>query len=412
MAEIDNQYWLDLSQEQRDLRKSMYGVGAQFLRPLSQKYDNNQHKVPEELNVFRDAMRQQTKPKGKGDEPSTTKKAPQSRSLSMLLRVEGLCYGDVGLFLSIPGSGLGNAAIGAVGTAAQKARFSSKYASMAITEPNAGSDSKSIVTTAKRHGDEWVINGEKIFITDGRQSDVVVVWATIDASLGKAGIRSFVVEKDRPGCNLIRLEKKLGIRVSDTATIVFDDCRIPLDNLLGELPESTSEDKPSKKDSRSKSAFGGAMQTFDNTRPMVAIMAVGLAQAVLDDLRKLLDAAGIDVSAPAHKTMGARIVHEFHELNAEVEAARLLTYAAGSDMDRGVPNSLAASMAKAKAGRTGTHVALRAIELAGAIGYGSEQMLEKYARDSKILDIFEGTQQIQQLIVARHMLQLSSRELK
>ena len=198
----------------------------------------------------------------------------------------------------------------------------------------------------------------------------------------------------------MRLEHKLGIRASDTAAFVLKDCRVPKANLLGD-----PEIQPEK-------SFAGVMQTFDNTRPLVAAMAVGLAQACLDEITPLLAEAGLtlDTDRPLHRQPSA--VAELVRLRADHAAARLLTLQAAWMADNGRPNSLEASMAKAKAGRTCVDIALKCVELAGAVGYSEVSMLEKWARDAKILDIFEGTQQIQLLIIARRLLGKSSAELK
>jgi acyl-CoA dehydrogenase len=302
----------------------------------------------------------------------------------------------------MPRQGLGQAAISAVADEEQLARFGGKWAAMAITEPEAGSDSAAIRTTARWDEDEqeYVLNGEKIFVTSGDRADLIVVWASLDPSQGRAAIKSFVVERDNPGLKLDRLEHKLGIRASDTANFVLDDCRVPKENLLGS-PEIEA-----------KRGFAGVMQTFDNTRPLVAGMAIGVARACLDRTRELLEEAGIEIDydRPPHSQTAAAA--EFISMESDWEAARLLTLRAAWMADNRKPNSLQASMAKAKAGRVGTDVALRCVALAGSIGYGEGELLEKWARDVKILDIFEGTQQIQQLIVARQLLGKTSAELK
>jgi acyl-CoA dehydrogenase len=197
-----------------------------------------------------------------------------------------------------------------------------------------------------------------------------------------------------------RLEHKLGIKASDTATIRFEDCRVPAENLLGSPDIDT------------KAGFGGAMATFDNTRPLVAAMAVGCARASLDLTRDLLEQAGveIDYDRPGHVQSAAAA--KYLQMEADWEGARLLMLQAAWMADNGKPNSLEASMAKAKAGRVGSDVTLSCVELCGSVGYAEGELLEKWARDSKILDIFEGTQQIQQLIVARRVLGLTSAELK
>jgi acyl-CoA dehydrogenase len=245
-----------------------------------------------------------------------------------------------------------------------------------------------------------VLNGEKIFVTAGGRCDAVVVWASLDLSKGRAAIKSFVVPKDTPGLTVERLEHKLGIRSSDTATIHLDDVRVPKQNLLGSPEIDTDK------------GFAGVMQTFDNTRPIVASMAVGCARAALEVTKDLLTRAGvvIDYDRPAQVQQAAAAT--YLQLEADWEAAYLLTLQAAWMADNGKPNSLQASMAKAKAGRMGNDVTLRCVELAGSLGYSEHELLEKWARDSKILDIFEGTQQIQQLIVARRLLNKTSAELK
>jgi len=243
-----------------------------------------------------------------------------------------------------------------------------------------------------------VLNGEKIYVTSGARSDAVVVWATLDKSMGRAAIKSFVVPKDLPGIRVDRVEHKLGIRSSDTATIILDNCRVPKENLLGN-PDIDA-------------GFAGAMQTFDNTRPLVAAMAVGCARAALELTREMLTGAGVSIDHDRPAQLQVAAAATFLAMEADWEAAYLMTLQAAWLADNSRPNSVQASMAKAKAGRVGNEITLRCVELTGTLGYSENEMLERWARDSKILDIFEGTQQIQQLIIARRVLRLSSSELK
>jgi acyl-CoA dehydrogenase len=272
---------------------------------------------------------------------------------------------------------------------------------MAITEPSVGSDSAAIRTTAVLDGDEYVLNGEKIFVTSGDRADLIVVWATLDRSKGRSAIKSFVVERDNPGLKLDRLEHKLGIRSSDTANFVLEDCRVPKDNLLGNPEIDTSG-----------GGFAGVMQTFDNTRPLVAAMAVGLTRACLEETRDRLAQAGVEVNYDRSAHLQPAAASALLSMEADYEAARLLTLEAAWMADNSKPNSLHASMAKAKAGRTCVEVALRCVELCGTNGYAEGDLLEKWARDAKILDLFEGTQQIQLLIIARQLLGKSSADLR
>lgn len=384
-------------------------VAREVFRPISRKYDRAEHDYPRELDMFASIMDGMNEGSGDGgagagslaragDENGSGNR--NGTNMKTVLGLTELCWGDVGLALSIPRQGLGNSAIAAVANEEQLARLGNTWAAMAITEPGAGSDSASIRTTATRDGDDYIINGEKIYVTAGERADAVVVWASLDRSQGRAAIKSFVVEKGTPGMSVERLEKKLGIRASDTAAIRFDSCRVPAANLLGD-PE-ISVDK----------GFAGAMQTFDNTRPVVAGMAIGIARAALDQTYALLEKYDQPLTYRAQTWTQTAAERELQRLEAEWDAARLLTLKAAWMADNGLPNSREASMAKAKAGRVGNQVTLRCVELCGSLGYSEVELLEKWARDSKILDIFEGTQQIQLLIIARRLLGKSSAELK
>lgn len=418
---------LEVPKKFRPLISQARGMAEEVFWPISRKYDRAEHEYPAELDLVSaviDGMSDGGAGQGAGASSSTRakddgaeegdvaavgsgraskkgeKENKNGSNLSSVLSILETCRGDVGLTLSIPRQGLGNAAIAAVANDEQKARYAGKWAAMAITEPDVGSDSGAIRTTAIKDGDEYVLNGEKIFVTSGERAELVVVWATLDRSLGKTAIKSFVVRRDNPGLQLVRLEHKLGIRASDTAAFVLDDCRVPAEDLLGD-PEIKIE-----------GGFGGAMQTFDNTRPLVASMALGLTRASLDKTTELLKDAGVEVDwdRPAHVQSAAAA--KLIEMEADYQSAYLLTLRAAWMADNGKPNSLEASMAKAKAGRTCVNVSLACVELAGATGYAETELLEKWARDSKILDIFEGTQQIQLLVVARRIIGYSSKELK
>ncbi len=382
-------------------------VAVEIFRPISRKYDTHEHEYPKELDMLAsliDGMNasgeSNTGARGVRREENTEQGNRNGSNMSSILSIMEACWGDVAMVLSMPRQGLGNAAIASVANDEQHARFDKVWASMAITEPSFGSDSAAVQATAMRDGDDYILNGEKIFVTAGQRSDAVVVWASLDRSKGRAAIKSFVVEKTRPGITVERLEHKLGIRASDTATIRLTDCRVPKENLLG------------SPDVEAEQGFAGVMQTFDNTRPLVAGMAVGCARAALDELRDLLAEAGaeVDYDRPAYLQSAAAAA--LLQMEADWEAGYLLTLEAAWMADNNRPNSLQASMAKAKAGRVGVEITLKCVELAGSYGYSERSLLEKWARDSKILDIFEGTQQIQQLIVARRLLNKSSAELK
>lgn len=376
------------------------------LRPISRKYDKAEHAYPKELDMLAslldgmneggDGMNAGAAVNKRGD---TTQGNKNGVNMSTALGVIEMCYGDTGLLLTMPRQGLGNSAIAAVANEEQLERFKGTWAAMAITEPGCGSDSAAIRTTATKDGDDYILNGEKIFVTSGERADSVVVWATLDKKLGRAAIKSFVVPKGTPGMTVERLEHKLGIKASDTAVIRFIDCRVPAANLLGNAEIDVAK------------GFAGVMETFDNTRPLVAAMAVGCSKASLERIKEIFKDQ-LDTEYATPYLQSSNIAAQIYRMEAEWEAARLLTLKAAWMADNKKPNSREASIAKAKAGRICNEITLKCVELAASVGYTEDELLEKWARDSKILDIFEGTQQIQQLIVARRELGKSSSELK
>jgi acyl-CoA dehydrogenase len=357
---------------------------------------------------------------GRGGPANVDFSAPADGFVQVCVQAEELCWGDAGLYLRMPTAALGGSAVAAAGTAEQTERFlapfrgdgSPVWGAMAITEPNAGSDSAAVQTTAVLDGDTYVLNGTKIFCTSGEAASTheggfVVVWATVDKSAGRAGIKAFVVPAKTPGMRLVGVEKKLGIRASDTATLVFENCRVPAANLLGRAEVK----KPGAKPGADK-GFKGAMATFDASRPIVAAMAVGVGRAALDFVKEALAREGVAprYEAPAHAL--SAVERDLMDMEAELQAARLLTWRAASMMTHGKPNNLEASMAKAKAGLAVTRITQKAVELLGPQGYSKKLLVEKWMRDAKINDIYEGTQQINQLIVARRILDYSSSMLR
>jgi acyl-CoA dehydrogenase len=385
----------------------MYHAAAEhMMRPISRHYDEHEHEQPWQFWETMWSMARQP-----NSSETEANGGSSQRNLYTCLTTEELCWGDAGLFLSIPNPGLGGAAVAAAGTPEQKQRFLARFRSgqpkwgaMAITEPGCGSDSAAITTTAVRDGDCWVINGTKIFCTAGQMAaenseGLIVVWATIDRKAGRAGIKPFVVDHHTPGMTVVRVENKLGIRASDTAMIVFENCRVPADHLLGSA------------EVRAEGGFKDVMATFDATRPIVAAMAIGVGRAALDGVRDFLGKHNV----PLRYGISARrlmvIERDFMEMEVQLKAARLLTWRAAWMLDMGMRNNLEASMAKAKAGKAVTQITQKAIEMLGPVGYSRNELVEKWMRDAKINDIFEGTQQINLMIVARRVLGYSSKEL-
>ena len=404
----------------------MYQMAAQqMMRPISREFDENEHREPRQFwEMMWSAMQNAGSVAGEKPSEAAGNGAPTLRTLLTCLTAEELCWGDAGLFISIPGGGLGGAAVAAAGNSEQRERFlrrfregQPKWGAMAITEPGCGSDSAAITTTAARDGDHYVINGTKIFCTAGQMAaekseGFVVVWATLDRKAGRAAIKPFVVEHNTPGMTVARVENKLGIRASDTAMLVFENCRVPADHLLGS-PEGPAE-SATRGQGQVQTDGGGfkdVMATFDATRPIVAAMAIGVGRAALDFVRDFLAANKIPMRYGLSPRRLTTLERDFMEMEAQLQAARLLTWRAAWMLDAGMRNSLEASMAKAKAGKAVTLITQKAVEILGPLGYSRKELVEKWMRDAKINDIFEGTQQINLMIVARRILDYSSKEL-
>jgi acyl-CoA dehydrogenase len=404
----------ELSEGSKLAQAHYHEVALQHMRPVSRKYDLAEHQLPTEWvdywwNEGRFAFQD--------------KMAPTDGFVTICLQAEELCWGDAGLYLRMPTPALGGSAVSAAGTAEQRKQFMSAFreegghpiwGAMAITEPQAGSDAAAIETTADfdAETEEWILNGTKIFCTAGEGASTadggfIVVWATIDKSAGRGGIKSFVVMANTEGMELIGCEKKLGIRASDTATLRFDNCRVPKENLLGSA-EVRKKD-PSKTGDK---GFKGAMATFDASRPIVAAMATGVGRAALDFLKEELERQGVEIRYDAPPRELTAIERDVIEMEAELQAARLLTWRAAWMMNAGKRNNLEASMAKAKAGLAVTKITQKTVQILGPVGYSKKLLVEKWMRDAKINDIYEGTQQINQLIVARRILDYPSAMLR
>jgi acyl-CoA dehydrogenase len=398
-------------------------IAENMMRPVARYFDDHEHEIPwDYINFMHDANKQMggggfvpstDKPK-KAEGEAPKKEGPRIGYQRLAYSAEILSWGDCGLYLCSPVGLLGAAAVAATGTPEQKQRFLTRFGgekpvfdAMALTEPHAGSAMPADVrTTAVRDGDSWVLNGEKIFVTAGHKSLVdsqgfVVVWATIDSTAGRAGVRPFVVEAGTPGCSVTKLEHKLGIRASDTASVVLQDCRIPFDNILGspEVEKKTSE------------GFKGAMATFDASRPMVAASALGVARATLELVKELLAQNGVTLRTGLPRSRMTSIEREVMDMEILLRSTWLLVVKSVWMMDEKKPNNLEASMAKVRAGDVVVRITQKAVELLGPLGYSRDSLLEKWFRDAKINDLYEGTGQINRLIIARRILDYSRHEL-
>jgi len=311
------------------------------------------------------------------------------------LIAEESAYWDRGVALSLPGPGLGGNALRSTATPEQSERFLAPFAdhtrahwaAMAMTEPGAGSDVARIQTRARRDGGEWVLSGSKMFCSNGARSDWVVVWATVDPALGRAGHRAFVVEAGTTGFDLLKIEHKMGSRGYETASFALDGVRVPAENLLG--GESFYE---------SRQGFRGAMATFNMARPIHAAQGVGMGRAALDHAL-----AFVRDEYPAHGRRRHRALERLAEMRRELHVARLICFHAAWLARHGTTNALEASYAKLFAPPAVFRVVSAALDIVGEAGVRNDALLEKLYRDVKILDIGEGTQQVQRVVVARQL---------
>jgi acyl-CoA dehydrogenase len=418
----------EISETVLQMAQMTHFMAEATMRPYSRQYDEDEHARPKEFieqmwPILRDQQKivlDRLKATANGGDHTSVdlrKGHASTRILRLMLMVEELSWGDAGIYLCLPSPALGGAAIESVGTTDQKVRFLTRFAegdqpvwgAMAITEPGAGSDNSSMATTAvfDEEANEWVINGQKVFITSGKlaleeSNGLVIVWATVNKEAGRAGIKPFVVEAGTPGVSIGKVEIKHGIRASDTAAIFFNNARIPADNILGSADvQASKEDK----------GFKGAMATFDASRPLVAASALGIGRAALEFVKEKLAENGVEIpyNQPYHKLTAVQ--RDVIEMEMQLRAAYLLTLRAVNLLDEGQHNSLEASMCKVKAGRAVTFIGQKAVELLGVMGYSREWLAEKWMRDSKINQIYEGTDQINSLIVARRILGYTRREL-
>jgi len=387
-----------LNEEQLEYKERCRAFAREVIRPAARKHDEEES-TPWE--VIKEARRQ-----GFGTLEAIQRSAGDAQGQLQVISAEEFHWGCAGIALAISGSGLAAAGIASSGTPEQIAQwvpecFGSadeiKLGAYAVTEPQAGSDVKSLKTTAKRDGDEWVLNGTKVFITNGGIADVHVVVATVDPALGTRGQASFVVGKGTPGLSQGKKESKLGIRASHTAEIILDECRIPAENLLG--GEEKLERKLQRGREGKKSRGADALATFEMTRPLVGASALGIAQAAYEWTLEHLDGQSFE-GRPVLKEQ--RIQQVLADVATEIEAARLLVQRASWMGRSGIPmRGGQGSMSKLKAGDVTMWATTTLMDLVGPHAWSTECPLEKWFRDAKIYQLFEGTAEIQRMVISR-----------
>ena len=387
-----------LNEEQLEFKDRCRTFAREVIRPAARKHDEEES-TPWE--VVKEARRQ-----GLQGLEHLRAMATDSDGQMSVISAEEMHWGCAGIALAIAGSGLAAAGIAGSGTPEQIGRWipdcfgtgeEIKLGAYAVTEPQAGSDVKSLKTTAKRDGDEWILDGTKVFITNGGIADVHVVVATVDPALGTRGQASFVVGKGTPGLSQGKKETKLGIRASHTAEVVLEDCRIPVENLLG------GEEKLAKKLERArsgqKSRSADALATFEVTRPLVGASALGIAQAAYEWTLEYLDTQS-EGGTPLLQTQ--RIQQTLADVATEIEAARLLVQRAAWMGRNGIPMTGGqGSMSKLKAGDVTMWATTTLMDLVGPYAWSTECPLEKFFRDAKIYQLFEGTAEIQRMVISR-----------
>ncbi len=401
----------ELTKAQRQLSDALENLGKFVIRPMSLEMDRT-HQVPEaflkQFMMLAGSLKSDDVASAMGDSASAkrappTREKPSQQNRTALVGAEWLAWADASLVLCMPGVGLGGPPIRATGTPEQKQKYFGMieqvinegglaWGAYGLTEPSAGSDVSAIRTSCRKDGDHWVINGRKCYITNGARASWVVVFATVNPELGRAGHRAFVVEKGTPGFSVGKIEDKIGLRASETAELVFDDCRVPAANLLGgeEAYGGTS------------AGFQTAMKTFDATRPLVAVMALGIGRAAFEYTRDFVKERYVLTRPIARYHVLADRLARMHR---RLEAARMLTWKAAYLADTGQPNAKEASMCKAAAAQAAVTACFDAVEICGAEGtlQSEHQLLEKWFRDIKVYDIFEGTGQIQRVVISKRM---------
>ena len=387
-----------LNDEQQAYKDRVRAFARDVIRPAARKHDEEES-TPWE--VIKEARKQ-----GFGTLESIQSNAADSEGQMQVISAEEFHWGCAGTALAISGSGLAAAGIASSGTPEQIARWvpecfgvgeEIQLGAYAVTEPQAGSDVKSLKTTAKRDGDEWVLNGTKVFITNGGIADVHVVVATVDPSLGTRGQASFVVGKGTPGLGQGKKESKLGIRASHTAEVILEDCRIPAENLLG--GEEKLEKKLQRGREGKKSRGADALATFEITRPIVGASALGIAQAAYEWTLEYLDGRS-EGGTPLLQLQ--RVQQTLADVATEIEAARLLVQRAAWMGRNGIPmRGGQGSMSKLKAGDVTMWATTTLMDLVGPDAWSTECPLEKFFRDAKIYQLFEGTAEIQRMVISR-----------
>ncbi len=374
------------------LRMMRY-VGESMLRPAGLEAERRGGPIPVDDPMFVEFNRTGLTFGAVGTGKHSDNEGPSRINRSAILAAEEMAFWDQGACMSLPGAGLGGPPIRILGSDYQKEHFlegpfqdplKPAWGAYATTEAAAGSDVARIRTSARKDGDHYILDGNKMFITNGGRASWVVVFATVDPEAGRAGQRAFIVEKGTPGFTVGRIEKKMGLTASETATLFFENCRVPAENMLGS--------------GKGGSGFKAAMATFDITRPMVAAMAVGIGRCAWNRAAEVArEAFGTNPTSPIEH----RMLDQLAASRRRLDAARLLCWRAAWKMDYRENNTIEASMSKVYAPPAALFATTTAMDICGLAGVRHDMLVEKCFRDIKVFDIFEGTGEVQRIILAR-----------
>ena len=388
-----------LTDEQLEWQAHCHKFAEEVIRPVAARYDREQ-------SVPWDVIREARKWKLHGMD-YLERMANDPGGMNGVIYAEELHWGCAGIALAISASSLAAAGIASSGTPEQIGKWlpecyglgdEIKLGAYAVTEAGAGSDVKSLRTTAKLDGDEWVLNGTKIFISNGGIADVTVVVATVDPELGHRGHATFIVPRDTPGLSQGKKEDKIGIRASQTAEVVLDNCRIPVEYLLGGMDKLNAKLERARS-GKSTGRSSGALATFEITRPLVGASALGIGRASYEYTLEYLEDKQ-EFGEPLMEQQ--RIQQTLADVATELDAARLLVWRAAWMGRNGVPMTAGqGSMSKLKGGDVAMWATTTLMDLVGPYAQTTDCPLEKWFRDAKIYQIFEGTAQVQRLVVSR-----------
>jgi alkylation response protein AidB-like acyl-CoA dehydrogenase len=387
----------ELSEEHLTLQKWVHEFAEREIRPVAAQYDEAEEfpwpvvRKAAEIGLYSPEFFVETV-------------GADQTGLALPIALEETCWGCAGIALGIWGVGLPLSALAYSGTPEQLVQWvpqmfgtpqEPKLAALCVTEPDAGSDVSALRTIARRDGDAWVLDGTKVFITNGGIANVHIVVATVDPALGHRGQAAFIVGPDAPGIRQGKKEHKLGIRASHTAEVIMQECRIPVDNVVGGMERLEAKLAAAREKGGSHSA---ALKTFEMTRPSVAAQAVGIARAALEfavDYAK----ERVQFGRPIIEQQG--VAFKLADMATEIDAARLLTYRAAWRSRNGTMDRAEGSMSKLKAGETAVWATEQAVQILGGYGYIKDFPVEKWYRDAKIYTIFEGTSEIQRIVISR-----------